>query len=141
MRKLNFHLLLAFLIMSLYTHAQEVYHFTKGLLIPSVSRYGREAIYTDQLAYKLYTNTLAKPIEGDSIGVGRNGQAIKWQAVTADSANRLRGRGGFGGGGGYIYFTYESQKKQNAILNIKGNSAVIVNGVHHAGDAYALGWL
>jgi dienelactone hydrolase len=27
------------------------------------------------------------------------------------------------------------------LLNIKGNSAVIFNGEHHAGDAYSLGWL
>lgn len=141
MRKLTIFLAIKFLITGCHVYGQQIHHFTRGLLVTSVSRYGREALYTDQLACRLYTDPSYKPVEGDSIGVGRNGQAIRWLAVTADSANRLRGRGGFGGGGGYIYFTYESSKKQNAILNIKGNSAVIVNGVHHAGDAYASGWL
>jgi pimeloyl-ACP methyl ester carboxylesterase len=133
------------LLISTASFSQQVYHFTKGLLITGgISRYGREALYTDQLAYKIYTNTMKTPAEGDSFAVGQRGQVIKWQAVEADSINRLRSRGGFGGfggGGGYIYLTYTADKAQTALLNIKGNSAVIVNGEHHAGDAYGSGWL
>ena len=112
-------------------------------MIPSASRYGREALYTDQVVYKFYTNTLNKPAEGDSFDVNTRGQSIKWQTVTGDSLNRLGGRGGFGGGGGggYIYLTYNSDKDQRALLNIKGNSSVIFNGETHAGDPYSLGWL
>ena len=126
--------------------SQTTYHFTKGLLLSSGSRYGREAIYTDPLAYELYTNTLKHPTDGDSFGVNRNGQAIKWQAITADSINRLRGRGGFGGGGGfqgggYIYLDYNSNKEQVALLNIKGNNSVIFDGESHAGDPYGAGYL
>jgi predicted esterase len=136
--------LLALLLFTrLISYSQEVYHFTKGLLLTSGSRYGREALYTDQLAYKLYTKTLITPVEGDSFGVNQRGQGIRWQAIAADSANRLRSRGGFGfgSGGGYIYLTYSSAREQIALLNIKGNSAVIVNGEIHAGDPYALGYL
>lgn len=128
-------------LLSINLFSQEVYHFTKGLLLPSGSRYGREALYTDPLVYKLYTNSLRTPVDGDSFSVNRNGQLIKWQSITADSANRLRGRGQGFGGGGYIYLTYTSEKARTALLNIKGNSAVIFNGEQHAGDAYALGWL
>lgn len=110
-------------------------------MISSGSRYGREALYTDVLAYKLYTNTLQAPADGDSFGVSRSGQVMRWQAIAADSANRLRGRGGGFGGGGYTYLTYTSKKEQKGILHIKGNSAVIFNGDHHAGDTYGLGWL
>lgn len=143
MRKRNLFFLLSLLLAGTFSFSQEVHHFTKGLMISSVSRYGREALYTDQLAYKLFTNTMNKPADGDSFGVNQRGQAIKWQAVTADSLNRLRGRGGFGpgGGGGYIYLTYESNKEQTALLNIKGNSTVFFNGEPHAGDAYSSGWL
>lgn len=134
------------LLVSIFSFSQQVHHFTKGLLITGgISRYGREALYTDQLAYKLYSNTMKTPAEGDTFGVSQRGQVIKWQAVTADSLNRLRSRGGFGGGfgagGGYIYLTYAADKAQTALLNIKGNSAVIVNGEHHAGDVYGSGWL
>jgi predicted esterase len=140
---------IAFLTLSLFicsvSFSQQVYRFTKGLMITGgISRYGREALYTDLLAYKLYTNSMKAPAEGDSLGVSQRGQANKWQAVTADSLNRLRGRGGFfggGGGGGYFYLTYNTEKAQPALLNIKGNNGFIFNGEPHAGDPYSLGWL
>lgn len=139
MKKISLYLFLT--LVGYQTFCQEVYHFTKGLYINSASRYGREAIYTDALLYQLYINELKHPAEGDSLAVGTRNQFSKWQAITADSLNRLRTRGGFGGGGGYIYLSYSSDKEQPALLNIKGNSMVIVNGVLHAGDPYSLGWL
>ena len=141
MRKLSIIFTIIFLTGYTTVFSQQVYHFTKGLLLPSGSRYGREALYADPLAYKLYTNSMRAPAEGDSFNVNRNGQVVKWQSITADSANRLRGRGQGFGGGGYIYLTYTSEIEQRALLNIKGNGAVIFNGEHHAGDAYGLGWL
>src|SRR6185503_20437052 len=101
--------------------SQEVYHFTKGLIVSSPARYGREAIYTDQLAYQLYTKTLKQPAEGEQFGVSNSGQPVKWQMITADSINRFRRGGGPGGGGfggGYLYLTYTSEKEQPAVLNI-----------------------
>jgi predicted esterase len=100
-------------------------------------------LYSDKLAYQLYTNTLKKPVEGGSLGVNNNkGEDIKWQWIKADSANRFSSRGfGFGGGGGYIYFTYEADKEKIALLNISGNSAVFFNGELHSGDPYSSGWL
>ena len=146
---------------SLQVCSQPVYNFTKGLVAGVPSRYGREALYMDLLAYKLYSHTLQQPVEGETFATDDRGQALKWQAVTADSLNRLRGRGGFGGrggpagpgitpgaarnsigvGGSYIYLTYTSAREQAALLNIKGNSGVYVNGELHMGDAYSLGYL
>lgn len=121
-----------------------IFHFTKGLFVNAPARYGREAIYTDALAYKLYTNTLRTPVEGENFGKDDKGQAMVWKAIVADSANRLflrgQGRGGFGRSG-YIYLTYTSEKEQTALLNIKGNSSTFFNGALHAGDPYASGWL
>lgn len=126
--------------------SQETYHFKKALVLPGVSRYGREAISTDQLAFRIYSKNFTPPAEGDSFGVDSRGQGLKWQAVTADSINRLRSRGGgFGGGpfggGGYMYLTYESPRDQNALLNVKGSNSIIFNNETHAGDAYSSGWL
>ena len=122
----------------------ETYRFTTGLLINAPARYGREAIYTDELAYKLYTNTLRAPVAGENFGKDDKGQAIVWKAVTADSANRLflrgEGRGGFGRSG-YMYLTYSSGKNQTALLHVQGNSSLYFNGVLHAGDPYRSGWL
>ncbi|MGZ3923773.1 MAG: alpha/beta hydrolase-fold protein, partial [Flavisolibacter sp.] len=120
---------------------QDVYHFTKALTIDASSRYGREAVYTDALLYQLYTSNFKSPVVGDSLQVGARNQFVKWVSVSADSSNWFRGRGGYGGGGGYTYFTYNSDKEQVALLNIKGNSAVVANGVFHAGDPYAAGYL
>jgi poly(3-hydroxybutyrate) depolymerase len=133
-----------FILLAAVCLGQEVHHFTEGLMITGVARYGREALYTDQFAYRMYTNTLTKPAAGDSFGVSQRGQGIKWQTVTADSLRRLRVRGGFGGldgSGGYIYLTYQSPVKRVALLNIKGNSTVFFNNEIHTGDPYSSGWL
>ncbi|MGF7218039.1 poly(3-hydroxybutyrate) depolymerase [Spirosoma lacussanchae] len=140
----------------------KTYQFKNGLVALTGSRYGREAVYTDPLAYQLYTGTLRQPKEGSLFGKNEQGQDIRWQTVTADSLNRLRPssafrvnggapagpgvtegslRGGLGSGGGYTYLTYEARKEQVAILNIKGNSNVYVNGELHMGDAYSMGYL
>jgi len=110
-------------------------------MIIASSRYGREAVYTDPFLYKLYSNELKTPIAGDSVQVGAREQFVQWREVTADSAYRFRSGRGFGGAGGYVYLTYHADKAQNALLNVKGNSAVVVNGVLHAGDPYASGWM
>ncbi|MEP6701042.1 MAG: alpha/beta hydrolase-fold protein, partial [Bacteroidota bacterium] len=133
---------------SQYSFSQEVYYFKNGLGVNAPTRYGREAIYTDQLAYQLYTNTLKKPVEGASFGLNERGQDITWQAVKTDSLHRFRpargsgGQGGFGRGGtGYLYLTYTSLAEKVALLNIRGNSGVYFNGELHMGDAYSSGWL
>lgn len=131
---------------ALATTAQEVYYFKSGLFLSSGGRYGREAIYTDMLAYQLYTKTLKTPVEGAVWGKGDNSEDIVWQPVVADSANRLfrrggRGTGGGFGRGGYLYLTYNSEKARTALLNVKGGSGLYFNGVSHAGDPYNLGWL
>jgi len=138
------------------------YSFTNGLVALTGSRYGREAIYTDPLAYQLYTGTLKQPTEGGMFGTNDQGRSITWLPVAADSLNRLRPRnnpranggapagpgvvagslrGGIGGGGGYTYLTYPSTREQIALLNIKGNSNVYVNGELHMGDAYSMGYM
>lgn len=125
-------------------YSQNAYVFTKGLMARVPQRYGREALYTDPLAYQLYTHTLTTPVK-DGVFSDEKGQQVTWQEVVADSLNRLRPAGarGFGGRamGSYIYLTYSSGKEQTALLNIKGNSAVYVNGAPHMGDAYSSGYL
>jgi poly(3-hydroxybutyrate) depolymerase len=139
----NFLLLIGFFSFST-SFAQDTFYFKKGLSANGLHRYGREALYTDKLAYQFFTNTLKTPVEGgESGGANRQGEPVKWQSITADSLNRFRGRGfgGFGGGGSYAYFTYESDREKTALLNIVGNSAVIINGEMHTGDPYGSGWM
>ncbi|MDQ3277838.1 MAG: alpha/beta hydrolase-fold protein [Bacteroidota bacterium] len=129
-----------------HSFSQEVYYFKSGLVASVPSRYGREALYTDALAYQLYTKTLKTPAEGAVWGKADNGEDIVWQRVVADSANRLFRRGGRGGGGGfgrggYIYLTYNSENERPALLNVRGNSGLYFNGESHAGDPYNSGWM
>lgn len=146
MKKIRFALLFALICQQAELFAQDTYHFKNGLAVSTPQRYGREAIYSDLLAYRLYTGQLQTPADGAEFEKGADGQPQVWQAVTADSANRLfrrgaRGRGGNFGRGGYFYLTYQSDKSQPALLNIKGNSGLYFNGEPHTGDPYGSGWL
>lgn len=127
---------------------QSVYYFDKGEVATLPQRYGREAIYSDLLAHTLYT------------GGSLRDSSFHWQPVEADSLHRLRRRnfrgggapagpgvtagamrGGLGGSGGYLHLTYTSPKARTALLNIKGNSQVFVNGELRGGDPYSMGFL
>ena len=110
-------------------------------------RYGREALYTDLLAYQLYNNMLQQPRENSIAGVNDEQQEIKWVVVHADSLNSFRmprqngmRRQGFFNSG-YLYVTYNADKEKTALLNTRGGSSVYVNGEPHTGDPYASGWL
>lgn len=46
-----------------------------------------------------------------------------------------------GFGTGYLYVRYNASKAQDAVLNVKGNSAVLFEGELHAGDPYRMGWM
>ena len=54
--------------------AQQLHYFDKGLMVSGIGRYGREAIYTDLLAYQLYTNTLKTPVDGGSLGLNERNE-------------------------------------------------------------------
>ena len=66
--------------------AQDTIHFTKALMVASNSRYGREAIYTDVLAWKMYNDSLSTPKLNGMFGINEKGDTIVWKDVNADSA-------------------------------------------------------
>jgi len=119
--------------------SQETFYFTQGLFIPGIHHYGREAIYKDSLAFQLYSQTLVKPAVGKAFWTGANLSSKTWQQINANSDHVFESKGF--GVGGYLYLTYNATASKNALLYIKGNSSVYVNGVLHAGDPYSSGWL
>ena len=126
--------------------SQDRYFFTEGLGATIPYRYGREALYTDPLAYQLYTKSIKAPAHGAAFSNGNSGEAIAWQPLKADSVGRLiiprtGNNFSFGRGGGYIYLTYTSDRERTALLNAQGNSGLFFNGEAHAGDPYNSGWL
>ncbi len=122
-----------------FAHGQKTHVFKTGLYVSGVHHYGREALYADSLAFRLYNQSLEKPVAGNTFGKAGNGEPIVWKEVVTDSTNTFRNRRF--GGGGYLYLTYTSPEQKNVLLHIKGNSAVFFNGVLHAGDPYSSGWL
>ena len=127
--------------------AQDSFHFTNALAATTGARYGREAWYTDPLAWQLYSHTLKIPVATQAFGKNAKGEDILWQPLKADSLHRFRlkgtGGGGFGaaGGGGYLYLSYVSDRERTALLNVSGDAALFFNGIPHAGDPYGSGWL
>jgi predicted esterase len=118
-------------------YAQDAYRFTKGLISGPCHQYGRQALFTDQLAWQLNANKLGTPAEGGN-APGEGDGTSSWQAIAADSAGIFKGRDI---NNGYLYLTYESASAQTALLNISGHQMVYVNGVPHAGDIYRYGWM
>jgi dienelactone hydrolase len=117
---------------------QDTYHFEKGLVVGHAYHYGREAMYTDQLAWALYSGKLKTPAEGAQFGKDDKGQPLQWKVAVADAKKRFVNRAL---PNAYLYLTYTADREQTALLNIKGNSALYFNGVLHTGDPYALNWM
>ncbi|HVV04915.1 MAG TPA: alpha/beta hydrolase-fold protein [Puia sp.] len=122
--------------------------FTRGLFTAAGVHYGREAVYTDALAWQLYTGALKQPVEGAEWMVDDRGRHLSWQPLAADSAGRFiqrrggrGGGGGFGFGGGYLYLEYTSTKEESVLLHVQGDASLFFNGEPHAGDPYGSGWL
>jgi pimeloyl-ACP methyl ester carboxylesterase len=122
--------------------SQDSFLFTKGLLVSTPLNYGREAYYSDPLAWQLYHRTLITPVDGASFGVDSKGQPGHWKTVQTDSSGTFRTRGmGLGGGGAYLYLTYTAEKAGTALLHVTGDGGLFFNGAPHAGDPYGMGWL
>ncbi|MET0242803.1 MAG: alpha/beta hydrolase-fold protein [Flavitalea sp.] len=126
--------------------AQDTIYFDKALTVNAPVRYGREALYMDELAYQLYNGSLKTPAENALFGNDDKGQPITWKSITADSIHRLRpaGGGGFGmrgRGPTYMYLTYNSPVAQVMLINIRGNAGFFLNGEAHMGDPYSSGWM
>jgi predicted peptidase len=130
--------LFSLLAISITGTAQKIYHFEEGLGVGPCHQYGREALYTDQLAYQLYSGTLLKPQDGLTLMKNDKGEDIKWRKVKADSTHRLRGDSF---SNGYVYLTYQSDKEQTAILTVAGHDMLFLNGVPRGGDMYRYGWM
>ena len=158
-------------VLSCDLYAQPTHRFTEGLFMQAPATYGREAIYTDALLWHYYQGTLRPPEAGMPLGEQLAGEQSVWTPIKTDTSGFFRPQPGVGGnlnspnnpagpgridrpgsrsqpvqprrrwGPGYLYLTYQSTKAQAAVLNIRGNSAVLVNGELHAGDPYRIGWM
>lgn len=150
--------------------AQNIHRFTEGLSIEASFTYGREAIYTDELLWYFYQHKLSTPVAGTTLD-GKDDKALwtivkadtsgffrrqQNTATNLQQPNNPPGPGRIaqqsqnttsaastyrGPRPSYLYLTYHSYKEQAALLNIRGNSAVLINGEMHTGDPYRMGWL
>ncbi len=129
--------LLFFSLVMVALNGQGKYLFQEGLALGNVHQYGREALYSDGLAYQLY-NAGIKPAAGESFSYADGSKKAEWTAIKPDSAGNFRSPAL---GSGYLYLTYTSPKNQTAVLVATGHSMVYVNGAPHAGDMYRYAWM
>lgn len=149
-------LFLICLLLARNSFAQDTLKFEKALTVASGSRYGREAVYTDLLAWKMANQQLQAPVENGEFSTGKNGERVLWKAIKADpkgrfsafsrrsfqtTSNPFLNPGGVDRGSDYIYLTYTSPKAQTAILNVIGGNSIFFNGMPHMGDPYASGYM
>jgi len=149
-------LFLVLLFAVIKTYAQDTLKFEKALTVASGSRYGREATYTDLLAWQMANGKLEKPTENGTFSAGKDGQKVLWKAIKADANGRFSAfsrrssqttnnpflnPGSIDRGSDYIYVTYTSPKEQTAILNVMGGNSLFFNGTPHMGDPYASGYM
>jgi pimeloyl-ACP methyl ester carboxylesterase len=114
------------------------YLFTKGLMVGHVQHYGREALVTDQLAYRLDKGEWQTPAEGITVYDDPGTGPVAWKKIDADSLGRFRSREL---SGGYLYLTYQSPVNRLALLTITGNDMCYFNDEPHGGDIYGSGWM
>ncbi|MFC4144338.1 prolyl oligopeptidase family serine peptidase [Pedobacter mendelii] len=149
-------LFLVFLLVTTNTFAQDTLKFEKALTVASGSRYGREATYTDLLAWQMANGKLQLPKENGEFAVNKTGEKIIWRTIKADTTGRFSAfsrrsvqgtnnpflnPGGVDRGSDYIYVNYTSPKEQTAILNVIGGNSLFFNGIPHMGDPYGSGFM
>ena len=93
--------------------AQDVFYFTSGLASGKTHQYGREAMYSDALAYSLYKGE-SKPQEGLPVSSGAN---TNWTSIKADSAHNFRSQAL---ANGYLYLQYNAAKAGTLCLLAHG---------------------
>lgn len=149
-------LFLISLLVTTNTFAQDTLKFEKALTVASGSRYGREATYTDLLAWQMASGKLQLPKENGEFAVNKTGEKILWRAIKADATGRFSAfsrrsvqgtnnpflnPGGVDRGSDYIYINYTSPKEQTAVLNVIGGNSMFFNGIPHMGDPYGSGYM
>ena len=129
-----FALLLSFTMLS--AVAEEI-PFTEGLAAGPVGRYGRSAVFTDPVVFRLATGRFETPAEGALLVKTEKGEEVRWKKIVVDGKGwfqdaRLRG--------GYLYATVTSEEDRVMLLEAAGHSMVYANGHPRGGDVYAYGW-
>ncbi|WP_224996297.1 alpha/beta hydrolase-fold protein [Cesiribacter sp. SM1] len=126
------------LILSLQLQAQQVHQFTEGLVAENSHHYGREALYTDQLAYELNKGALKTPAEGQQVFSPADHEAVSWKSIKVNEEQKFKERSL---ANGYIYLTYEAAQDAIALLHVSGHSMLYFNGEPRSGDIYGDNWL
>jgi len=130
--------LLLLLLLFCEANAQSQFIFREGLAVGNCHQYGRQAVYTDQFAFRYFSPGYKTPKAGQVLFTNSSGQDMTWQEIKADTSGKFTGRNA---SNGYIYLTYNSAKEQGGIINMTGNAMFWLNGEPHAGDPYEQGYL
>lgn len=138
MKKNKWLLLLPLLAFSISLKAQDVHQFKNALVAQDCHQYGREALYTDQLAYALNKADFRKDGAGPLPFTHRDGEPGVWKEIKVNEEDKFKAKEL---SNGYLYMTYEAVQEQVALLSISGHSMLYFNGAPRGGDIYGDGWL
>ncbi len=118
--------------------AQDVMTFDEGLLIGPAGRRNRSAVFTDSIYYQITTGKFKTPSEGVEVGRDFRDSIRRWERIGLNDQgvfkdDRLRG--------GLLYLTFDAKEDAVMVLEISGNSELLVNGVPRSGDIYNKKWI
>ena len=106
------------------------------LLLPAVSRYGRNAVPVDPVQAKIVAGSWTAPKEGDTV-TGADGKDHKWVAAALKDGSISHAALN----GGYAFATVASPADRLMLLEAAGHAVVFVNGEPRVGDVYSNGYV
>ncbi len=114
-----------------------LYQFDEVFFARTTENYGRSITPSDNLAYKIFTNTLETPQQGKVAGVDREGNAYEWSKMKANEEGVISDGSARQG---HFYATYTSSESKTLLLEVAGPTMVFINGMPHEGDHYNYGY-
>jgi len=116
---------------------QDSVALTRGLVIGSLGRAGRQPIPTDAMVVRLARGEWAPPREGEAMQAA-SGEQRRWAPLEAGADGWFQSSSLQGG---YLYIRHERSADQVVLLEASGHSIVYVNGEPRCGDPYGTGWV
>ncbi len=110
---------------------------TRALVLDSVGRGGRTAVFSDALLGVLARGNAVTAHVGDTL-FGSDGVTHSWRASTVDADGSIAEGAPVGG---WVFIEFERERDEVVLLEPSGFSYVVSDGAPRAGDVYQLGYL
>lgn len=112
--------------------------FKDGLVCGLIGSYGRSAVPSDLLAWRIANGEFHAPKEGAAFGKDDRGREQAWTRVQAGADGWIQNRAL---SGGYFYAAVDSERARTMILDASGYYVVRINGEPRGGEKYGNDWV